>query len=200
MFALFQIMWISWPCSRRLRLRAVLVDLLIWVWTGCISKRAGKATSAAVAGQQQLVSHLCGCAASRGEIVFIFWQANPLRVCVYLCAAWAWSVIRRGAGGSCLFPGGQGHSHGVAAGSGVRIWQPVSTVCVHERVRCERAAGTLTFGEEWDALVCERLHHLNSFLATLAAVGWSADWNISTTIKWMNMSLSCTLCSLVSKC
>lgn len=74
-----------------------------------------------------------------------FWLAH-------LWAAWAWSVIRRGGlRAAARSPGAGSLSRGWCR---VRVWQPVSTVCMHECVRCEGAA--LTFGEKYGAAVCER--------------------------------------------
>lgn len=96
LFALFQTMWMS--RSRSDHLHVVVVDVFaLWIWTGWISKRAGKASSAVAVGQ-----------------FFVSWQANPLLVCVYVCAAWAWSVIRRGGGlrAAACSPGAGSRSQG----------------------------------------------------------------------------------------
>lgn len=65
----------------------------------CISKRAGKASSAVV-----------------GFFLFFFsWQPNSLLFCVNLCASWLWTVIRQGLR-QLLAPQGSHHSAGSLQG------------------------------------------------------------------------------------
>lgn len=88
-----------------------------------VSKRAGKAASAALSGDKSNEG---------GETVifFSFWQANTLLVlCVPLCCL---SVIRRGeAEGQLLRSREAGPSHGVAPGSRVG-GQCLLNVCMNE--------------------------------------------------------------------